>query len=120
MAKKRYNKNVRKVIKLSEKFCKAMRALQNMTHHKQRRAVLQASDNFIRDFSNAIQQLRKIPANKFHISPSVRKYVYRRRKTVRKFANPKTSMKTKRKMITQKGGLLAALPMLINILKHVL
>ena len=94
-----------------------MRALRNMSQHKQKRALLEASDAFIRDFSNALQQLRKIPANEFHMSPSVRKYVYRRRKTFQKFANPKTSVKTKRKIITQKGGLFPGLGFILGMLE---
>ena len=67
-----------------------------------------ANDNFVRKFCTHVKKLRH---TKLH--PSQHKVLAVNRAKLRKLANSKVSLKSKRKMLTQRGGFLPALIPLI-------
>ena len=67
-----------------------------------------ANNQFIRKFCTHIKKLRHAKLNK-----SQRKVLQANKATLRKLANGKVSLKSKRKMLSQRGGFLPALIPLI-------
>ena len=86
-----------------------------MKKENQLKALQSANDKFIRQFCGQVKRLKYAK-----VSPSLRKRLQKQRKKIHKLISSKTSMKSKRKMLSgQKGGflplLLAALPALGSI-----
>ena len=79
-----------------------------------------ANNKFINDLSNNVKKLRYA-----RVAPKLQKKLSHQSKNLRKFTNSKTSVLTKRRMLTQQRGgflplLLAALPALSSILGGVI
>ena len=106
----RPKRRVKKSGKLS-KFNRVMKRLKQMNSNQQRQALTMANDAFIRQLSNQVKKLRHI-----NLNAPLRKKVQRQKKKLQKLVLPKTSIRTKRKMLTQRGGFL---PLLISALPAV-
>ena len=90
------------------KFNRVMKRLKQMNSNQQRQAIMMANDAFIRQLSNQAKKLRHI-----NLNAPLRKRVHRQKKKLQKLVLPKTSIRTKRKMLSQRGGFL---PLLISAL----
>ena len=104
-AKKRMSKS-------DQKFHEALCVLKSMTSADRCQAIAQANGQFIRKVSTT---LRKLRSRKVTAKQKKRLQAYR--KQLRQVANPKTSLKSKRKVLSQKGGFLPALlPLLAPVI----
>lgn len=110
----------RRASKGQDNFMKLIHRLRKLKAPQRQQAMKVANDKFIRDLCTRVKTLRKAKG----IQPSLRKKLKRHVKTLRKLTNSKTALKTKRKMLSQRGGflplLLAALPALGSILGGVI
>ena len=85
-------------------FVNALRKLSKL-HPSQRVAAMKmANDKFVRQFCTKVKLLRRA-----NLSPKVQRVVRSRAKSLRKLVSPKTSVKVKRRMLTQRGGFIGAL-----------
>lgn len=120
MAKRKTQRRGRRVSKRKDKFIDLVRRLRKLKGPQRQQAMKVANDKFIRDFSARVKKLRKAKG----LQPSLRKKLKRHSKALRKLTNVKTAIKTKRKMLTQRGGflplLLAALPAVGSIIGGVI
>ena len=91
-------------LKATPNFRKAIHSLNSMSCPNQCRALHAASNKFIRDVSTTLRQVRRLPPDQIRISPSMRKRIYQHRRGLHTLADGKTSIKRKRKLLTQKGG----------------
>lgn len=112
MAKKNHS---RKRKQCNATFSKALQHLKRMKRGSQSTALSSANSKFIHQFCNHVKKLKFAK-----VSPTLRKRLKRQRKHIHKLISSKTSMKSKRSMLSkQKGGflplLLAALPALGSI-----
>ena len=99
-----------------KKFRKALCVLKSMNASDRCKAIANANGNFIRKVSASMRKLRYRP-----ISTKQRKRLRTYRKQLRKVANPKSSIASKRKVLSQKGGFLPALlPLLAPLLGPVI
>ena len=89
-------------LKTSPQFRKALEALNRMNGRYKCRALNSASNQFIRDLSKTVNQVRYISPNQ--ITPLMRKRIYKHRKAMRVLADRKSSVKRKKRLLTQKGG----------------
>ena len=98
----------------NSKFNQALRRLKGLKGKDQIKAIALSNDTFVRQLCRHVKKLRRAK-----LSPSLAKRLRRHSKKLRKLVNAKTSMKSKRKILTQKGGiaplLLAAIPALGSI-----
>ena len=99
---------------VSPDFHRAIKTLCKMKGNQRCHALNKASNKFITDISQTLSKARRIPIQRIH--PSLRKQIHSRRKALRAVVNRKTSIKRKRKLLTQKGGLL---PLAIPLLKMI-
>ena len=95
-------------------FNKVIRGLQKLKPQDRHKAMSAANGKFINQFCSRVRRLRcaKLPAQKAKI-------LKRHSKKIRKLINKKTSLKAKRKMLSQRGGFLGAIlagliPALLN------
>lgn len=104
----RKGKKPRKAKKLivKKKFRKAIIHLSKLSSNAQRAAVAQIHSNFIKDLSSVLKKLRK---RADLVTPSQRKHIFKNKNKLRKLVNPKTSIKKKREILIQRGGILPAL-----------
>lgn len=120
MAKRKTNRRRRRAPKRKDKFINLVRRLRQLKGPQRQQAMKMANNKFIRDLCARIKQLRKAKG----LQPSLKRKLKRHSKALRKLANTKTAMKTKRKMLSQRGGflplLLAALPAVGSILGGVI
>ena len=121
MAKRRQTKrkNVKRRNKRSKKTCKssftkALRQLKRLKGNEQRQAMTMANDGFIRQFCSRVKKLKRAK-----LSPKLSSKLRRHRKKLRMLTNNRTSIKRKRKALSQRGGifplLMAALPAIASI-----
>ena len=90
----------------------ALQKLSRMKPHVQREAMKHANNAFIHSMCSHIRKLRTTP-----VSPKLRKRIQKHKKYLQKFLRKKTSMAVKRKMLSQRGGGIAALvPIIISAL----
>lgn len=91
-------------------FSNAMRKLSSLRPPQRVQAMKLANDKFVRQFCQKVKGLQRA-----RLSPSVQKQLRRKSKHLRKLVSPKTSVRTKRGMLTQRGGFLSALiPIIIK------
>lgn len=113
MTKRRGNARTRYKIKylhVKPKFKVAIRQLQRMNTKRQRQSVYHSSNQFIKDFASAIAKLR----NKPHlVSAKHAKEMQRHRRKLQLLARKGASIKRKRKVLNQRGGIA---PFLIPII----
>ena len=128
MTKKRFNKRSRRVrrrrtkkrqrkrrTQRGGKFNVILKRLRKLNPFQRRSAIQVANDKFIRHFVSQVKKLKRATG----LQPSLRTKLKRHTKALRKLTNRRTSMKRKRKMLSQRGGflplLLAALPAIGSI-----
>ena len=108
------NKKNSKILQVKKQFKNAMKHLQRMNPLKQRTAVVGASNKFIRDISGFLSKVR---TKGDLVKPSHRKILRRHSKKLKKLVNPKTSIATKRLILSQKGGIAPALiPVIVALI----
>ena len=102
-----------------KKFAITLNRLKKLSPTNRRKAMEIANSRFIRHLSSQVKKMRTAK-----LSPKLKGRMRRYAKELRKVANPKTSIKNKRKVLTQRGGfiplLLAALPALGSIIGGVI
>ena len=125
MTKKRFNKRNRRVRRRTKKrqrrmqrggkFNVTLKRLRKLNPFQRRSAMQVANDKFIRHFVSQVKKLKRATG----LQPSLKTKLKRHTKALRKLTNQRTSMKSKRKMLSQRGGflplLLAALPAIGSI-----
>lgn len=105
MAKRKGGKKVKK-LKVKRKFANAMLRMRKMKRAKQRTLVEGASNEFIRDVSGFIKQVRHRPDL---VKGSHRQVLRRHKKKLQRLIHAKTPIKKKRRILLQKGGIIPAL-----------
>lgn len=85
-------------------FVNALKKLSSLRPPQRVEAMKMANNNFVRKFCQNVNSLRRA-----RLSPSLRKRLQRKSKKLRKLVSPKTSVGSKRKMLTQRGGFLSLL-----------
>ena len=95
-------------MKRRSKFVKALIRLRKLPLAEQRRQLQLANGRFIKDCCAATRKARYAK-----VSPSLRKRLKRHRKALHTFVNPRTSLRKKKQVLTQRGGIL---PFLIPLL----
>ena len=90
------------------KFVQTLQKLKSLPNAHKYQAMRMANNNFVRKFCVHVKKLRHKK-----LQPSQRKVLEANRSKLRKLANSKVSLKSKRKMLTQRGGFLPALIPLI-------
>ena len=122
MAKKRHNRRGRCTVKRkrkqkshANKFNVTLKRLKNLKASQRRQAIEIANDKFIRHFLAHVKKLKRATG----LRQSLKRKLKRHTKALRKLTNKKVSLKSKRKMLAQRGGflplLLAALPAIGSI-----
>lgn len=110
MPKRRKNSTHRKskrqpsLKKCDTKFIHALKKLKQLKPLHRTQAMRMANNTFIRRMCSEIRKVRYKD-----ISPKKAKPLKRYRKTLQKLSNNKTSLVTKRKLLSQRGGFLGAL-----------
>ena len=98
-----------------QNFAIALQKLRRMKQVHRINALRMANNTFIRQFANHVHRLKHA-----RLSPKLRARVQKQRNNLRHFVSKKTSVSSKRKMLTQRGGflplLMAALPALGSII----
>ena len=90
-----------------------MSKLRRMKGRKRQQALSQANNKFIHNLSHVLGKVRHLPPNLLHTNPRLLRRIQFQRKGLQSFINKKTSIKKKRKMMKQKGGIIPALIPLI-------
>ena len=96
--KKRYGKRVKRV----SKFSTIIKRLQKLKPSQRQQAIEIANDKFIRDFAAHVKKLRTAKS----LKPGLQKKLKKHCVALRKLTNKKTTIKMKRKLLSQRGGLL--------------
>ena len=93
-------------ISIKPRFKKALFRISKVSPLKRKSMIGGASNSFINDFSSALNNIRKRPelANRRQV-----KVLRRNRKKLQSLANKKTSIKKRRAILTQKGGIIGTL-----------
>lgn len=105
--------------KSAPKFTSALRRLKKLNATQQRQAIKLANNAFIRQFCNQIKQLKHVK-----LSPKVRSKFRKHKKNIRKLLHKSTSMESRRKLLSQKGGgflknLLTSIPIIGDIVSAI-
>lgn len=88
-------------VRVNKRFHQAIKRIDRM-NSKRRNAVIAGSSNqFIRDFSNAMQ---KIPKQPQLVAARHKKKLQRHKRKLRQIVNSGTPIHVKRRLLTQKGG----------------
>ena len=101
---KKRGRKAKRLSKSDMKFHKALCVLKSMNKSDRTQAIANANGNFIRKVSSAVRKLRYRP-----FSGKRRNKLRTYRKQLRQLANSKTSITSKRRVLSQKGGFLPAL-----------
>ena len=105
----------RKQNRCVDKFNFALKRLKSLRPGQRRQAIEIANDKFIRHFIGKVKKLRRA----CNLRPSIRARLKRNAQKLRQLTGKRGSLKSKRKMLTQRGGflplLLAALPAIGSI-----
>ena len=100
------------------KFDIALKKLKGMKLNQQREALKMSNDAFIRQMCTHVKRLRHAP-----MSLALQKRMQKQRKNLQKLVRPKTSIRIKRGMLTQRGGflplLMAALPAIGSLVGNI-
>ena len=104
----------------SAKFKRILHRLKTLKPCHRKQAISLANNRFIRDLCSEVKKLRTTQ----NVDPKLRNKLHQHAPELRKLANKTTSIKSKRKILTQSGGflplLLAALPAVGSILGGVI
>ena len=105
----------RETKKRNSKFTTTLFRLKKLKASQRHEAIKIANNKFIRDFATQVKKLRQVKS----LRPSLQKKLKQHSKALRKLTNKKTSIKMKRKILSQRGGflplILAALPAIGSI-----
>ena len=105
----------RKQNKCVDKFNVTLKRLKSLRAGQRKQAIEIANDKFIRHFINKVKKLRRAS----NLRPAIKARIKRNAQKLRKFTGKRCSLKSKRQMLTQRGGflplLLAALPAIGSI-----
>jgi len=85
-------------------FVNALRKLSKLQPTQRVTVMKMANDKFVRQFCQKVKTLRHA-----RLPPKTQQLLKRRGKNLRKLVSPKTSIKVKRRMLSQRGGFLGAL-----------
>ena len=85
-------------------FTKVIRGLQKLKPQDRRKAMSTANTKFVNQFCSRVRRLRCAK-----LSSQKAKQLRRHSKQIRKLINKKTSLKVKKKMLSQRGGFLGAI-----------
>lgn len=97
-------------IRVKRKFFNAMQSLRRMSRKQQRLRASNASNEFIRDVSSIMKKLRTKP----HLVTNKHKRLLKRyKKPLRRLVQSGSSVKSKRKVLLMRGGII---PFLIPII----
>lgn len=107
---KRKGKQAAAKIAVKPKFAHALKRLKRMKKRKQKMTVLGASNEFIRDVSSFLEKLKSRPDL---VSKSQRKTLQKHRAKLRRLVHAKTPVDSKRRILSQTGGIF---PFLIPII----
>ena len=111
---KRRTKKSRKRNSKKSSFQVVLQKIKKLKPTQRVQAMKLANSKFINDMSRQVAMLKHV-----HVSPNIEKRLKRQSKNLNKFINRKTTVATKRRMLTQRGGflplLLAALPAIGSI-----
>ena len=107
--KRKKKVNAAPKVRVSSRFHQAMLQLKHMKGDYRKHALARANDRFIRDLSQVTGKVRKHPPDLSKVNPRLMRRLQFQRKQFRSFANKKTSLKKKRRLLTQKGGIFPAL-----------
>ena len=88
-------------VRVNRRFHAAIKRLHRMTPKKRVTLIAGSSNQFIRDFSNAMQKIRKRP---HLVAAKHTKKLQRHKRKLRKLVHSKTPIHVKRRLLTQKGG----------------
>ena len=88
----------------AKKFKSVIHQLKRMKAPQRIQAMKMANDKFIRHMSNEVRKLRYKP-----LPTPVRNQMKRNARNIRKFISRKTSVRAKRRMLTQRGGFIGPL-----------
>ena len=105
---KRHRRSSRRGKTSNSKFVQTLRKVKSLPNAHKYQAMRMANNNFVRKFCVHVKKLKHKK-----LRPSQRKVLAANRSKLRKLANSKVSLKSKRKMLTQRGGFLPALIPLI-------
>lgn len=113
---KRKAKRSKKSGKLTvkKKFSAAINKLRRLKCNQQRTAVSGASNEFINDISKTLRRLKTTPNL---VSSKHKRSIRKHKSKFKRLAQAKTTLKAKRRILTQKGGFL---PFLIPLLGTVI
>lgn len=109
--RKRQRKRQHKRHNASQHFSQALHKLKRLKPAQRCEAIKLSNNNFIRQFCAHVKKLKH---QKIH--PKYQKALASRKATLRKLTNNKVSLKSKRKILSQKGGFLPAiLPLMLGL-----
>ena len=95
-------KSKRKVpVRVNKRFHEAIKRLHRMNPRKRNTVIAGSSNQFIRDFSNAMRKIRKQP---HLVAANQKKKLQRHKRKLRQLVNSRTPIHVKRRLLTQKGG----------------
>ena len=98
-AKRRNVKPRRRNKKQNTSFDNAVKKMMKLSTSQRMQAMKSVDNKFINEISKRLKKLRYA-----RVSPKMQKQLKRHSKTLRKFTSRKTSMTTKRRMLTKGGG----------------
>lgn len=96
----RFKKTKKLVVK--KKFKKAIAHLSKVSKDKQRKILKNASNEFIVDIQNFFRSIRR---KAYLFNAAQRKVLKKYKRNLQKLVNSKVTLKTKRKILSMKGGL---------------
>lgn len=116
---KQRHQRKRRQKKSASKFTTALRRLKKLKAGQQSQAIKLANGSFIRQLCNEVRKLKHAK-----LSPAVRSKFWKHRKNIRKLLHKSTSMESRRKLLSQKGGgflknLLTSIPIIGNIISAI-
>lgn len=108
-----------KKTKVNKKFMTLIHRLKAMRPTQRLDCIKKANSKFIQDISKAVRQLKYVD-----LKPSLKKQMRKRRKNLQKLSLSKTSLKSKRQILSQRGGILplvlSAIPAIGSIIASVI
>ena len=96
-------------MRVPSNFYRAVHVLKRMKTKQRQSALAKANDKFINDLSHVMRKDCQLPPNVVHVSPQLKRRIRSRQKALQSFTKAKTSLKRKRMIVRQKGGIIPAL-----------
>ena len=94
-----------------EKFLKNLEKLKSLKSSHKCQAVAMANNAFIRKLCAEVRKLRYK-----NVNANTKKKIDKNRAMLRKIINPRTTLERKRYLLSQKGGILPLIPILLSAL----